>query len=176
MQTLEQNHPEPPGAAIDILGTSERRILSRHTESGRLVTGGAIGRENLFAFFRGCQFRGLFAATAGTALAREPRRAAEVVESVATEISRITTEIGAAKKDGHSIDRDQPKRERLPANARLGFFPNDGGMGVADLLGFVVIHSLTRAVFGRWAVHFVASLAGAAAMVGGGLASFNGCD
>ena len=56
------------------------------------------------------------------------RRAAERIESVAAEISRVTAEIRAAKEDGETIDRDQPKRERLQAGTRLAFLTLNRGV------------------------------------------------
>src|ERR1700674_1197375 len=90
------------------------------------------------------------------------RSAAERIEPVAAEVSRIAAEVSAAAKDGEPVDRNQPERERLEADTRLALFPLNGGVNLSHVFRFTVIHSLPDAALwsGRALVHF-ASFAGA---------------
>src|ERR1044072_2754168 len=91
-------------------------------------------------------------------------RAAEGVKAIPSKTSGNTPEVGAAEKDGQSVNRDQPKRERLEAGVRFSLFPLNGGVHLLDVLGFTVVHPLPDPAFGSGIVlvHF-ASFAGAGA-------------
>src|ERR1700730_11908528 len=90
------------------------------------------------------------------------RSAAERIESVTAEVSRIAAEVSAAAKNGEAIDRNQPERKRFEADARLALFPLDGRVDLTHVFRFAVIHSLPDAALwsGRALVHF-ASFVGA---------------
>jgi len=84
------------------------------------------------------------------------RRRPHRIEPAAAEIPGITPEIRASKKYRQSVDRDQPNRERLGADARFAFFALHSGMHLLDIGLFAVIHSLAyaRRLF-RFFVHCV---------------------
>src|SRR5207237_9867236 len=102
--------------------------------------------------------------------------AAERIEPVAAEISRVTPEIGAAEKDREPVNGNQPNRERFKPDARFTFLALNGGVHLLHVRSFSVISSLTneRRAIGSLLVHFVpfpAPGAGDAAGEAGGAAA-----
>ena len=127
LQAFQHNHADTAGPAVDDLRPGQRRILSGNTETACLMTGRAVGRENLLATLGRSELdRLLRSAGAGWpffAVGRPPG-----VQSIAAEISGITAEIGAAEENRESVNPDQPNRERLQTDARLGFLTLNGGV------------------------------------------------
>ena len=78
------------------------------------------------------------------------RRCAHRVKPAAGEVSRVTTEICAAKEDCQSVDRDKPNRKRLGADARFAFFALNGSVHLLDVGLLAIIHSLADARWRFW--------------------------
>ena len=73
------------------------------------MTDGTVGEEDLFSAIGLREFLRLRATRSGRSGFQGTGRATERVETIATEISRIAPEIGAAEENGKPIDRDQPE-------------------------------------------------------------------
>src|SRR6202011_1521674 len=191
LQTLEHDHGGTARTAGRKFRAGQRRILTGDAETVGLMTSLTIGRENLLAAIARRKFRLLFA-TAGTSGTFFRRwRTAHRIQTIAAEVSRVTSEIGAAKEHGQSVDYDQPNRERLETDARFALFSLNSSMHFLHFLVLAVIHSLTNAHGRIWSllVHFgggggtaagepAAAGAGEAAAAGGAadFTSFKGCD
>jgi hypothetical protein len=89
--------------------------------------------------------------TCGCFLCR--RRCAHGIEPASDEIPGVTTEIRAAKKYRQPVDRNQPNRERLGANAWFAFLALNSSVHFLDIGLFTIIHSLADS---RWRFGFVA--------------------
>src|SRR6266478_6389688 len=112
LQTFEHNHADTTGAAIHIFGSGQGRItLSGGAQSIRLMTDGAIGRENFLPAIGLGKLRRLFARTL-RALFLVCRHESGI-KTVAAEISRETAEISAAKKYREAVNRNEPDGKRL---------------------------------------------------------------
>src|SRR4030081_1942565 len=109
------------------------------------MTSLAVRRINFFAAIARCKLGLLFAAagTSGTFFRRG--RTAHRIQTITAEVSRVTSEIGAAKEHGQSVDYDQPNRERLETDARLALFALNGSMYFLHFPLLAVIYFLTHA-------------------------------
>ena len=102
------------------------------------------------------QFGSLFAASSTRCCFLCRRRRAHGIQPACQKISRVPAEIRAAKKYRQPINRDQPNREWLRADARFAFLALNSGVDLEDVGLFAVIHSLAyaRRLF-RFFVHCV---------------------
>src|SRR5438034_3823134 len=128
LQTLHDNHRRPTRTAGCKFRARERRILTCHAQTVGLMAGLTIGGKNLFAAIARGEFRDLLCALRSASFFHRLWLAAVRVERVAAEVSRVTTEIGTAKKDRQPVNCDQPNRERLCADARFALFALNGGV------------------------------------------------
>src|SRR5437762_4966318 len=74
------------------------------------------------------------------------------IESTTCEISRVTAEISTTKKHRQSVNRDQPNRKRLGANAWFAFFALNSGVHLLHIRLLAIIHPLPHT---RWRFRFV---------------------
>src|SRR5438477_10937304 len=156
LQTFQHDHAEPARAAIHVVRSGERWILTGHAHATHLMASRAVGRENFLAAIGLGKFLRLCAARPVLSRLWRTRRTAKRIKTIAAEVSRVAAEISAAAKDGESINRNEPKRERLEAHARLALFALNRGVHLIHLGRFAVIHSLPDAALwrGRALVHF----------------------
>src|SRR5882724_1173208 len=160
LQSFQYNHSKTTRPAVYKFRSGQRRItLTRGAKSIRLMTDGAIGRENLFAAIGLRKFRRLF--PSGTAGPLFLGRHESGIKTVAAEISREPAEISAAKKDREPVNRNEPDGERLEAGARFALFALDRGVDLMDVRRFAVVHPLAHVASSGRLVHFFSSLAGA---------------
>src|SRR5206468_375943 len=106
LQTFKDNHGRPARAAGCKLRTSQWWILTWHAKAGGLMTCLTIGGKNLFAAIARRKFRDLLCALRSRNFFHRLRLAAVRVERVTAKVSRVTTEIGAAKKYRQPVNRD----------------------------------------------------------------------
>jgi hypothetical protein len=134
--------------------------LTCHAETIGLMAGLTIGGKNLFAAIARREFRRLLCALRSTGFFHRLRLAAVRVERFAAEVSRVTTEIGAAKKYRQPVNCNQPNRERFPPDPRFALFALHGSVNLLHVCQFVVIHSLANARCRFWSflVHCVVIL------------------
>jgi hypothetical protein len=129
--------------------------LTRHAESVGLVTGLAIGCENLFAAIVRRKFHCLFCALWAGNFFHGVRLAAIWIKRFTAKVSGVTTEIGAAKEYRQSVNCNQPNRERFGANAGFALFALNGSVHLVDVGLFAVIHSLAHSeCFRGWRFRF----------------------
>src|SRR5439155_26635856 len=98
----------------------------------------AIGRKNLFAAIARRKFRDLLCALRSAGFFHRLWLAAVRVKRLTAEVSRVTTEIGAAKKHRQPVYCDQPNRARFSADTRFPFFALNGGMHLVHVRLFAV--------------------------------------
>ena len=132
--------------------------MARHAKAVGLMTSLTVCRKNLLASVVRRKLSLLAAArSARHGFLRRGGRTHRI-ESAAGEISRVTTEVRAAKENRQSVDRNQPHRQWLSADARFSFLTLHRRVHLLHVGLFAVIHSLSGAKRRfRFVVHCVTS-------------------
>src|SRR6266487_4939921 len=108
LQTLENNHGRSTRAAGCKFRTGQRRILTGDAEAVGLMTSLTVRRENLFTAVAWRKFGLLLLPLRATAFFHCMRLATVRVKRLTAKVSRVTTEIGTAKKYRQPVHCDQP--------------------------------------------------------------------